>query len=332
MTCLLGIDFGTSSVKALLMTEAGACVGKGAAEYTIQRPAQGYAEQNPDDWWQRRAKPCTKPWLKFPAQRATSKPSACRGRCTERCCSTGKTEVLTPAIIWQDQRSAAQVAQIAEMLAVERLTALTGSPACVGFQAGTLRWLQQERPDLWQNVAHVLLPKDYLRWRMTDVMGTDPSDACGTLLFDIRQRVWSQEMLELLGIQASLLPPIQPAIALAGSLSGDAAGQLGLAPGTPVVTGAADTACSMLGAGLVGRDTLLVTITLAGRSSGRRPALPLIARGGHLFCCALEPAVETAGWYQMAGTLSAGLSLRWLATMSSLCDRRRLRADGGLGG
>jgi len=162
-------------------------------------------------------------------------------------------------------------------------------------------------------VHTVLLPKDYLRYRLTGDVHTDPSDGSGTLLLDVRRRDWSPDVLAALDIDAAQLPPVQPSTAVAGQLSRQAAAALGLPAGTPVVTGAADTACSALGAGIVDARTLLLTI-----STGGQIVLPAtgvqVDRAGriHTFCGALPPGPDQAGWYQMAAILSAGMALRWL--------------------
>jgi len=221
--------------------------------------------------------------------------------------------VLSPAVIWPDQRSERQVQEITRLIGAERLIELTGSPVATGFQAATVRWIQQEQPDLWRRTHTILLPKDYVRRRLTGETCTDPSDGSGTLLLDVRRRDWSPQILERLGIERARLPPVQPSTRIAGGLSRRAGEALGLPEGTPVCVGAADTACSALGAGVTSAATLLLTI-----STGGQVVLPAtkvrVDRAGrmHTFCGALAPTDKQAGWYQMAAILSAGLALRWL--------------------
>jgi xylulokinase len=220
---------------------------------------------------------------------------------------------LAPAIIWPDQRTRRQVTEITDRVGAERLVELTGSPVCTGFQAATLRWVQQERPDLWARTRTIMAPKDYLRLRLTGEICTDPSDGSGTLLLDVQRRDWSIEILGTLGIDEEQMPPVQPSTALAGTLTDQAATALGLPAGTPVATGAADTACSAVGAGITGGETLLLTISTGGQLV--LPAHePRVDQEGriHTFCGALSPAPGQAGWYQMAALLSAGMALRWL--------------------
>ena len=174
----------------------------------------------------------------------------------------------------------------------ERLIQLTGSPVATGFQAATIRWLQQKQPELWSRVGRVLLPKDYLPWRLTGEFATDPSDGSGTLLFDVQHRDWSAELLTTLDIDPVLLP-VQASTAIAGTLTPTAAKALSLSNGIPVVIGAGDTPCSMLGAGIITSDSLLLTL-----STGGQLALPATERQVdvtgriHTFCGPLAPSVE----------------------------------------
>ena len=310
---LLGIDLGTSSIKVLLATETGRVLGSGSAEYPIHRPQSDWAEQHPDDWWRatvaavRRALACVQD------SPVSISAIGLSGQMHGTVLLDGAGQPLAPVIIWPDQRSRRQVEEITGLIGAQRLIELTGSPVATGFQAATVRWVQQERPDLWRQTHTILLPKDYLRYCLTGELHTDPSDGSGALLLDVRSRDWSPPVLAALGIDVAQLPPVQPATAMAGLLSPPAARALDLPGGIPVVTGAADTACSALGAGIVDPRTLLLTI-----STGGQIVLPVhdvrVDPAGriHTFCGALAPGPDQAGWYQMAALLSAGMALRWL--------------------
>jgi xylulokinase len=227
-------------------------------------------------------------------------------------------QVLAPAIIWSDQRSHIEVAEITTHVGIENLVAMTGSPLATGFQAATLAWLRRHRPDLWAKIRHILLPKDYLRWRLMGEIATDPSDAAGTLLFNATRRTWEPALLDLLQIEASWLPSIQPSGVIAGALLPAVAEELGLPSALPVITGAADTPCSALGAGVVTPDTLLLTLGSGGQLLLPTPEVAVDLQGRiHTFCSALEPA-SGAGWYQMAALLNVGLVLRWLRDLWQL--------------
>jgi xylulokinase len=312
MTSFLGIDLGTSAVKVLLVDANGKVLGRGTADYPISRPQPDHAEQDPATWW-RAPTEAVRLALANVGQSAMPEAIGLSGQMHGTVLLNAADRPLAPAIIWPDQRSARQVAEITQKVGARHLIRLAGSPVATGFQAATIRWFQQERPDLWRQVRRILLPKDYLRWRLTQSHATDPSDAAGTLLFDVHRRTWSPEFLDALDVDDSLLPPIQPSTSIAGHLDAAAAREMSLPAGIPVVTGAADTACSALGAGIVEPDRLLLTL-----STGGQLVLPTVVvrtdKGGrlHTFCTALTPAPSQAGWYLMGATLTAGLALRWL--------------------
>lgn len=308
---LLGIDLGTSALKAVLVSPDGQIVGSGSAEYPIHQPQPEHAEQDPHAWWEAA---CV-------AVRQALAPAT--GHCVTAIGLSGQMHgtvllgahdrLLAPAVIWPDRRSAKQVEEITQRVGAARLIELTGSPVATGFQAATLRWFQQEQPEVWRQLCRVLLPKDYLRLRMTGAAATDPSDGSGSLLLDVNRRTWCTELLDTLQIDAGVLPPVQPSTSVAGTLTPEAAGALGLPVGTPVVVGAADTACSLLGAGVLEAGDLLLTLSTGGQLV--QPAtVPAVDRAGriHTFCSAQEPASVRAGWYQMGATLAAGMALHWL--------------------
>ena len=313
MSYLLGLDLGTSLIKALLVTETGQIVGRGSAEYPILQPQPDRAEQDPEAWWQAALAAAQQALGDAEAGATSTAAIGLSGQMHGTVLLDAAGQPLTPAIIWPDRRSRRQVQEITQQLGLERLIEITGSPAATGFQAATLRWMQQERPEVWRQTRRVLLPKDYLRWRLTGSYGSDPSDGSGALLLDVRRRDWSPELLAALEIEPEKLPPIRASTAIAAELSRPAAEALGLPAGVPVVTGAADTACSALGAGVTAADTLLLTISSGGQMILPTMAVEIDPKGRlHTFCGALEPGPQQPGWYQMAAILSAGLSLRWL--------------------
>lgn len=311
----LGIDLGTSSVKTLLVDGAGQVVGQGNGDYPILHPAPTHAEQNPEAWWQaivyatRQAIASIDNTHQIAALGITGQMHGC-------VLLGEKGQLLTDAIIWPDQRSHAQAQEITTHFGAQQLIQRTGSPLATGFQAATLRWLQHHRRDLWANVRHILLPKDYIRWRLTGAFATDPSDAAGTLLLNVHTRTWDADLLAFLQIDPIWLPTIQPSQSVAGMLQAKAAQELGLPSGLPVVTGAADTPCSALGAGVITSDTLLLTLSSGGQLLIPTTTVQTDAQGRiHTFCNALEPspkAETVAAWYQMGALLNVGLVLRWL--------------------
>jgi xylulokinase len=313
---LLGIDLGTSSAKVLLATDAGRVLAQGSAEYAIHHPQPGWAEQDPEGWWQGVIVAVRQALASVQSGPGGSVQIATIGLSGQMHGTVLLDEAglpLSPAVIWPDRRSQQQVREITDLIGAERLIELTGSPLATGFQAATVLWVQQERPDLWRRTRLVLLPKDYIRYRLTGGICTDPSDGAGALLLDVHLRDWAPQILTALGIDKTQLPPVRPSVAVVGQLASEAAKVLGLPVGIPVVAGAADTACSTLGAGIIRAHGMLLTISTGGQIV--LPALKVqVDRKGrvHTFCGALEPRPDRAGWYQMAAILSAGRSLRWL--------------------
>jgi xylulokinase len=224
-----------------------------------------------------------------------------------------KNEPLAPAVIWADTRSAPDATEITSVIGPARLIDITGSPVAAGFQAATLRWFQRQQPDTWRRVRRVLLPKDWLRWKLTATFATDPSDAAGTLLLDRQTRRWSNELLTALGFPADLFPDIHPSSEITGALQDAPARALGLNPGIPVISGGGDAACAAIGSGVVDPRAMLMTISTGGQVivPAMRPEIDSSGRI-HTFCSCLEPELDRAGWYQMGATMVAGLALRWL--------------------
>jgi xylulokinase len=308
---LLGIDLGTSAVKAVLSTVDGAVVASAFAEHPIEQPQPDCAEQSPDLWCRAAAGAVREVLARTPHAHVAA--IGLSGQMHGAVLLDAAHQPLAPAVIWPDRRSITQVKEITALVGAERLYAITGSPVATGFQAATVRWFQQHAPELWQQVRMILLPKDYLRFRLTGVFATDPSDAAGALLLDETRRDWSDDLLELLEIRRDQLPPVQPSATVNGYLHEEAARSLGLPAGIPVATGAADTACSMLGAGVVESDQLLLTISTGGQLVQPCETVRIDARGRiHTFCSALEPGEGRTGWYQMGAMLAAGMALRWL--------------------
>ncbi|HBY98650.1 MAG TPA: xylulokinase, partial [Chloroflexi bacterium] len=230
MSRLLGIDLGTSSVKVLLVDETGQIIGRGSAEYAISHPHPNQAEQNPEEWWQATTL-AVRQALASAAGPANVAAIGFSGQMHGTVLLGPQGQLFAPAVIWPDQRSRPQVQEITALIGAGRLIEITGSPVATGFQAATIRWVQQEQPDLWRRVEMVLLPKDYVRWRLTGTYATDPSDGSSTLLLDVHRRDWSPLLLAALGVDAAQLPPVQPSTAVAGALSREAAGAFGLPPG-----------------------------------------------------------------------------------------------------
>ena len=242
---VLGLDLGTSQVKALLCAPDGTVVGQGTAGYQVSTPRAGWAETNPGHWWQAT---CT-------AVRAAAGPApaevaglAVAGQMHGLILCTERSVALRPAITWLDRRAEAE-AQEYERLPAD-LRARLGNAPSPGMAGPILLWLARHEPDVYWQARWMLQPKDWLRFRMTGQAATDPTDASGTLLFDLARGEWATDLARALGLRTDLLPAIRSPAEIAGPLLPAAAGHLGLRPGLPVAIGAADTAASLLAARL----------------------------------------------------------------------------------
>ena len=231
----------------------------------------------------------------------------------------GKGDVVRPALLWCDQRTDAQCREITETIGQARLIELTLNPALTGFTLPKLLWVREKEPSLWERVRSVLLPKDYVRYRLTGAMATDVADASGTLLLDVSKRAWSETMLKELDLDPSLLPEVFESPEITSSVSREGADATGLRLGTPVVAGGGDQAAGAVGMGIVRPGAVSATIGTSGVvfAATDRPALE---RGGrvHTFCHAVP-----GRWHVMGVTLAAGQSLRWFR------DRFGAGADDG---
>ena len=312
-SCFLGIDLGTSAVKAVLIDIDGQLIGKGEAGYSILHPAEEKAEQDPASWWIsviEAVGQATQNQLNRTRQLAAI--GIC-GQMHGTLLLDRDLRPLHPAVIWPDQRTIRQVQELSTTIGFERLIEITGSPLAAGFQAATLLWFQQNCPHIWAQAAHILLPDDALRLWLSGELSTDPSDASGTLLFDSFRRRWSPDLLAALQTSEAWLPKVQPSTAVIGHLTQQTALELKLTPDVSIVNGAADQAAALLGAGALHPTKLLVNLSSGGQIV--QPSLDFqIDRSGrmHTFCSAFEPSHQRPGWYKMAATLSAGMSLRWL--------------------
>lgn len=305
---LLGLDLGTSSVKALLITPQGEVLASEAVEYEISSPFPGWAEQDPEAWYDA-ACLCLRR-LAASASRDLSAVAAMglSGQMHGLVCLDGKGQALRPALIWADARSAPQVERVKEQLGQEFLAQQTGNPLAAGFMLPSWLWVRENEPLVATSTRSLLLPKDFIRFRLTGQTGAEPSDASSTSLFNPSLRAWSQPLLDALDIDPALLPPLADSAALAGELTLAAAEDCCLPAGLPVVYGASDQACQAVGHGVVAPGLLSSTIGTGGQIFAPldTPVFDPLLRL-HLFCHALPER-----WHHQAAILAAGLSLKWL--------------------
>ena len=323
-TYLLGIDVGTTGSKALLVDESGAVRGGATSEYPFDTPHPLWAEQDPHAWWR----------ATIDSIRRALDAAGVDGRAVAAVGLTGQMhgltlldaagEVLRPCIMWNDQRTAAQCAAITTRVGAERVLQLTGNPVLPGFTAPKLVWVREHEPEVYDRVAHVLLPKDYVRYRLTGGFFSDVSDASGTSLFDVGQRRWSDEMLDALDIPRGWLPEVTESPVVSARVSAQAAAATGLIAGTPVVAGGGDQAAGALGTGIVEEGLVSVTLGTSGVVFAASGTYRVEPEGRlHAFCHAV-PGM----WHLMGVMLSAAGSFRWYRDALGESERAEAAARG----
>lgn len=308
MGFVIGIDVGTSGVKGLLVDEEGKVRDSALVEYGMSTPRSGWAEQDPDEWWRASVQAIRKLVSEAGGKSGKVLALGLTGQMHSSVFLDRDHRVIRPALLWCDQRTRAEVDEITEAVGFERLVKLTANRALTGFTAPKVLWLRNQEPENYRRLKHLLLAKDYLRFKLTGDRATDVSDASGMLLFDVVNRCWSDELIKLLDLDPSILPACFEGPEITGRVSGSAAAETGLAAGTPVVAGGGDQAAGAVGNGVVREGPVLVTIGTSGVvfAAAEKPAVDPEARL-HSFCHA-APGL----WHTMGVMLSAGGSLRWL--------------------
>jgi len=304
VSLLLGLDVGTGGARAVAVDESGDVVAESSSEYPLHSLRPGWTEQDPEDWWEG-------------AKEALGKVAAevenevvglgLTGQMHGSVFLDDSGEVIRPALLWNDQRTYIQCEKITEAVGEERLIELSGNPALTGFQAPKILWLRDEEPENYARISSVLLPKDYVRLRLTGEHATDASDAAGTLLLDVKERDWSGEILDALELPSEWMPRVYEGPERTGELRREVAKELGLPAGIPVAAGGGDNAAAAVGVGVVEEGFLSSSVGTSG--------VLFAASGGftpdpsgriHAFCHAVP------GEYHLMGvTLSAGGSLSW---------------------
>ena len=305
---LLGIDVGTGGTRAVLLDDAGRVLGAATAEHAeMASPKLGWAEQDPRDWW-RAARAAIKDCL-IQANTSASEIAAIglSGQMHGLVMLDAAGEVVRPALIWCDQRTEEECRAITERVGARRLIDLVANPALTGFTLPKIWWVRAHEPENWSRVRSVMLPKDYVRFKLTGARATDVADASGTLMFDVVKRRWSAEMLQASDLSAEILPEVFESPEITGRVSQDGAAASGLREGTPVVAGGGDQAAGAVGMGIVEPGNVSATIGTSGVvfASTSRPVVEPKGRI-HTFCHAI-----LGRWHVMGVTQGAGLSLRW---------------------
>ncbi|MGI9491026.1 MAG: xylulokinase [Geminicoccaceae bacterium] len=300
----IGLDVGTSGVKALLVTSDGHIVASATEDYPLLTPKPGWTEQEPESWW---AASCHV--LKSIAEKAEAPIEAIglTGQMHGAVFLDADGEVIRPALLWNDQRTADECVDIESRIGSQRVRDITGNPALSGFQAPKILWLRKHEPGAYVRLCHVLLPKDFIRYRLSGALATDASDAAGTLFLDLVRRDWSEEILKALDIPLEWLPKVHEGPDVTGHVTAEGAKATGLQEGLPVIAGGGDNAAAAVGSGVVGEGTGFVSLGTSGVVfvASEKPKIDLDG-ALHAFCHAVP------GRYHLMGViLSAGGSLRW---------------------
>jgi xylulokinase len=300
----IGLDVGTSGAKGILIGADGTVIRSAVREYPLLTPRPGWTEQEPEAWWGACCEVLGELVQAAPGDIAGI---GLTGQMHGAVFLDGDGEVIRPAPLWNDQRTAGECAEIETRIGAARLREIAGNPALTGFQAPKILWLRNHEPAAYARVRQVLLPKDFVRYRLTGGRATDASDAAGTLLLDLAARDWSGELLDTLEIPRAWLPRVHEGPEVTGAVSMEAARASGLREGLPVVAGGGDNAAAAIGCGAVRPDVGFVSLGTSGVTFVPTAKLRIDPSGAlHAFCHAVP------GQYHLMGViLSAGGALRW---------------------
>lgn len=303
----IGIDVGTSGTKTILIDSKGKILASATFEYPLYQPQIGWAEQNPEDWWDASVKGIKAVLEKSKVDPKEVKAVGLTGQMHGLVMLDKNCNVIRPSIIWCDQRTAKECDEITEKVGKERLVEITANPALTGFTASKILWVRNNEPQNYEKVYKILLPKDYIRFKLTGEFATDVSDASGMQLLDVKNRCWSDEVLEKLEIDKELLGKVYESPEVTGKVSRQASELTGLCEGTLVVAGGGDQAAGAVGNGIVRTGVVSSTIGSSGVVFAHLDDFRIDPEGRvHTFCHAVP-----GKWHVMGVTQGAGLSLKW---------------------
>ena len=322
MSYLIGVDLGTSGTKTVIFDSNGNPLASKTVEYPLYQPKNGWAEQDPADWWHAACEGMKFVIAKSGVKASDIKGIGISGQMHGLVMLDKSGNVLRKSIIWCDQRTAEECKEITSKVGSDRLIQITANPALTGFTASKILWVKNNEPDLYEKCAHILLPKDYVRYMLTGEFATEVSDASGMQLLDVPGRKWSDEVLSKLGIDKALLAKVYESPEVTGKVTAAAASLCGLAEGTPVVGGAGDNAAAAVGTGTVEDGIAFTTLGTSGVVFAHTDKLSIDPKGRvHTFCCAVPGA-----WHVMGVTQAAGLSLKWFR--DNFCSDEMVTAAG----
>jgi len=305
----LGLDIGTSAVKALLMDQNGEIVAENSEGYPLTTPQSGWAEQNPEDWWQASQKVIKDLIVENEIDSSKIEALSFSGQMHSSVFLDENMEVIRPAILWSDTRTSAECEEIYERVGgIKELANLVSNPALEGFTAPKILWLRNNEPENFEKLEKVLLPKDYIRYKLSGELGMDLSDAAGTLLCDVKAEDWSADVMEKLDLKPSIMPPVLKSVDIVGPVTAEAAEKTGLATSTKIVAGGADNACGSVGSGIIKSGRVMASLGSSGVVVAQTDQAEADPEGRiHLFNHAVP-----GSYYMMGVVLSAGMSFKWL--------------------
>ena len=301
----IGIDLGTSAVKLLLVNEAGEILNTVSEEYPLYFPQPGWSEQNPADWWAAVQTGVQKLLTGFDAGKVAG--VGCGGQMHGLVALDGEDRVIRPAILWNDGRTAKETEWLNTEIGKGKLSELTANIAFAGFTAPKLLWMRNNEPDNFARISKIMLPKDYINYRLTGVHACDFSDASGMLLLDVAHRRWSKEMLDICGMKEAQMPQLFESYEPIGTVKPEVAKALGLPENVKVVAGAGDNAAAAVGTGVVGEGGCNISLGTSGTLFISSTAFGVDPHNAlHAFCHA------DGGWHLMGCMLSAASCNKWL--------------------
>ena len=308
MKYTIGIDIGTSGTKTVMFDEKGAKIASATVEYPLYQPQNGWAEQDAADWWRASYESCKAVITESGVDPRDIAAVGLSGQMHGLVMLDEAGEVLRRSIIWCDGRTAEECKVVEDLVGREKLISITANPALTGFTSTKIMWVKRHEPEIFEKCRKILLPKDYVRFMLTGEAASDVSDASGMQLMDIKNRCWSEEVCEALGIDMSMLGKLYESPEVSGCVTEEASRLTGLPVGTPVVAGAGDNAAAAVGMGVVRDGRAFTTIGTSGVVFAHTDEMNIDPEGRvHTFCCAVPGA-----WHVMGVTQAAGLSLRWL--------------------
>ncbi len=323
MAYLMGIDLGTSSLKTIIIDDSGTVVAQSAENYQFDTPFNGYAEQDPEVWWKaccRTVNDALKLFGKKPEEIAGVSFS---GQMHGSVLLDNKKEVIRPSILHCDARSYEQVLNINQILGREKVRDKLLNPIYTGFMLPSLLWMLDEEPENYEKIEFVMLPKDYIKFKLTHEINSDYSDASATLAFDIENMNWSEDIISELGIKKEIFPKCYSTCEVIGSVTKKAAEETGLRAGTPVICGGADQVMQSMGNGVVKKGQATVNIGTSGQVciQSDRP-IKNYELNTNTFC-----GYQRDKWYTMGAIMNAGLSLKWFNQLFESTDYERLNRE-----